>query len=209
MSEITLPEFDLSAFHCPHCGVYARQSFFNCRNYNQLRIDNLYISDCESCDNLMIWYNQKIVYPSTSSAPMPNKDMPESIKKDYEEARSIIELSPRGACALLRLCIEQLCVYHGGTGKNINEDLKILVSKGFPERVIQQMDMVRVFGNKGVHDGGVFIEDNPEIASFLFHLINRICEKTITEPKEEEVFYNMMPASAIKAIETRNIKSVK
>lgn len=206
MNKITLPSFYSTSFNCPHCGVFAKQywSFID-SGY----IDGLAFSKCESCNKRIFWFEKKIIYPTTSSAPMPNQDMPEHIMKDYEEARSIIELSPRGACALLRMCVEQLCIYHGGKGDKIDDDLKVLVSKGFPERSIQQMDMVRVFGNKGVHKRGVLIEDNPEIAGFLFHLINRICEKTITEPKEEDEFYGKMPESAKKAIEVRNEKALK
>ena len=37
--------------------------------------------------------------------PFSHTDMPEQVKVYYNEARDIFEQSPRGAMALLRLCI--------------------------------------------------------------------------------------------------------
>jgi hypothetical protein len=37
------------------------------------------------------------------SAALPNPDLPEDIKRDFEEARTVLALSPRSAIALLRI----------------------------------------------------------------------------------------------------------
>ena len=48
-----------------------------------------------------------MVYPEACGAE-PHDDMPEQAKKTFREAQSILGKSPRGACMMLRLCVEQL-----------------------------------------------------------------------------------------------------
>ena len=96
-----------------------------------------------------------MIYPFNGSAPLPNPDLPEDIKEDFEETRNIVELSPRGAVALLRLAVQKLCKELGEKGEHINTDIKNLVSKGLPEKMQKALDSVRVVGNNAVHPGQI------------------------------------------------------
>ena len=73
--------------------------------------------------------SEAMVYPAKSTAPLANPDMPEEIKADYNEARDILQRSPRGAAALLRLAIQKLCIHVGESGKNPNDDIASLVKR--------------------------------------------------------------------------------
>jgi len=46
-----------------------------------------------------------MIYPEVSGIQKPNQDLDADIIEDYLEAASILNRSPRGAAALLRLCI--------------------------------------------------------------------------------------------------------
>ena len=94
--------------------------------------------------------------------------MPDDIKLDYNEARTILGRSPRGAAALLRLAIQKLCKHLGQSGANINGDIKALVAAGLPPKVQEALDTVRVIGNESVHPGQIDIRDDVETAIKLF-----------------------------------------
>lgn len=73
---------------------------------------------------------EKLIYPKSSIAPLPNEDMPDDVKVDYLETRNIVNDSPRGACALLRVALQKLMYHLGESGNNLNEDIGNLVKKG-------------------------------------------------------------------------------
>ncbi|PPC92874.1 MAG: hypothetical protein CTY33_10110 [Methylotenera sp.] len=196
-------------FTCPNCGAFAQQENWGygdngvgpySGSQGQYAVG---VSLCMHCKKHTIWHYDKMVYPYRGSAPMPNKDMPIEILKDYEEAASILTKSPRGASALLRLCIQKLCVHLGAKGININDDIKDLVKKGLPIQIQQALDAVRVIGNNAVHPGQIDT-DNPTMAGSLFTLVNLVTDYMISKPKEVSDIYESLPDGALKAIDRRD-----
>ena len=146
-----------------------------------------------------------MVFPTSSPAPPPNADLPSDIQDDFNEARRIVTQSPRGASALLRLCVQKLCKHLGEDGCHINSDIATLVSKGLPVKVQQALDTVRVVGNNAVHPGQIDIKDDVDTASALFHLINVICEVMISQPKEVDALcQTLIPQTQRDAIAKRD-----
>ena len=151
-----------------------------------------------------------MLYPDFGSAPLPAEDMPEDVKKDYEEAAQIFAKSPRGAAALLRLGLQKLCIHLGEEGKNINADIRSLVNKGvFAGRIVQVADTLRITGNNAVHPGQISDEDFDRAAAKMFDLINFIVKKAITEPKELDELYQQMPEKARNAAEAQDKKALE
>jgi Domain of unknown function (DUF4145) len=171
---------------------------------SQWEIMNLYPSVCYSCSRWCVWVADKLVYPSQPYEVAPNEEMPPKIKSDFVEAASIVDLSPRGAAALLRLCIQKLMKHLGETGDNINADIKSLVSKGLDGRIQKALDVVRVIGNNAVHAGQIDIRDDKATAVRLFGLVNMIVEAMIAAPKHIEALYSELPPEALAAIDKRD-----
>ena len=143
---------------------------------------------------------------SRGDVPPPNPDLPDHITTDYEEAGTILELSPRGAAALLRLCIQNLCKYLGKPGKNLNDDIGALVAKGLDGRVQQALDTVRVLGNEAIHPGTLDLKDDRQTVKKMFGLVNVIAETMITIPRERDDLFNTLPENKRKAIDNRDKK---
>ena len=217
------PTFKRGQFHCPHCGVFAKQFWAHLSakqiwsgdyvindnsNFDETLKKEWRISKCEHCGEYIIWFNDQIIYPEKITVDNPNEDLNEDIKEDYLEAAGIFNKSPRGAAALLRLALQKLLKQLGESGKNINNDIKNLVSKGLNTTIQKGLDFVRVTGNNAVHPGQIDLNDNKEIAEKLFQVVNFIAEKTITEQKEVENLFDGLPEEERQKIEKRN-KNIK
>jgi len=164
---------------------------------------NINFSKCYACEDISVWIHEKLVFPSEKTGPEPNIDLPENIKVDYEEARSILDLSPRGSAALLRLCIQKLCSHL--TGENdLNPAIGKLQKKGLRKKVINALDIVRVIGNEAVHPGTIDLNDDREAAESLFGLVNIIAEEMISEEKHINNLYSKLPESKRRQIEKRD-----
>jgi hypothetical protein len=174
------------------------------RDIANYKAGNVSISRCFNCDEICLWIYDQLLWPRRAGGPQPNPDLSEDVRRDYEEASTILEASPRGATALLRLAIQKLCKELGESGENINSDIASLVRKGLDARVQKALDVVRVIGNEAVHPGQIDLRDDRPIAETLFSLVNLICEKMITEPKHVDAVYKKLPEEKRKAIEKRD-----
>lgn len=207
------PTFELTSFNCPYCNAFAAQEWthlyqvFQSGNPFEQAAKAYHMSKCHHCRDVAMWHNGIMLVPDVSTAPQPHADMPESVVLDYEEARSVLQRSPRSAAALLRLALQKLCVELGEKGENINDDIASLVKKGLPAVVQKALDIIRVIGNEQVHPGQIDVRDDPETAVELFRLINFIVEDQITRPKSIDALYGRLPPKKLDGIEQRDKKT--
>ncbi len=171
--------------------------------------ENIHFSKCFHCKKIAVWVHGNLIFPNNKIGVIPNADLPGEIVRDFEEARSILGVSPRGAAALLRLCVQKLCMHLGEKGKNIDDDIASLVEKGLNPLVQKSLDIVRAIGNEAVHPGVIDLNDDRDTASQLLSLINSIADQMISHPKHVETLYEKLPKSKREAIERRDNKSKK
>lgn len=167
-------------------------------------LHNLWFSRCYECDAIAVWAHETLIWPRVGAAPLPNADLPPEVRRDYDEASTILDASPRGAAALLRYAIQELCKFLGEPGKHLDTDISSLVKKGLDVRIQRALDIVRVIGNNAVHPGQIDMRDNRDTAEKLFRLVNLITEKMITEQKHIDEMYLSLPEGAREAIEKRD-----
>lgn len=176
-------------------------------NYGIASLDNVFVAQCFNCRDVSIWVHEKLVFPARGDAPPANPDLSADIRRDYDEASSILDLSPRGAAALLRLAIQKLCRELGEPGKDLNKDIGALAAKGIDDQVQKALDFVRVIGNNAVHPGRMDLRDDRGTAETLFMLLNLIAERTLTQDRKTDEVYEKLPEGARKAIEERDSNS--
>jgi hypothetical protein len=179
------------------------------QRYLDNSVYNLHLSSCYNCKKIAVWVHDKLLFPTTKSPVLPNPDLPQEVLRDFEEAQEIANSSPRGAAALLRLCIQKLCKHLNGTGEDINYDIRELVRKGLNPLIQKSLDIVRVIGNEAVHPGTLDLRDDTDTASRLFDLVNSITDQLISHPKVVSELYEKLPESKRKAIEVRDGKTPK
>ena len=176
------------------------------------------ICQSEECARFSIWVgpaknspiqlglDAELVWPPIRKGPKPNPDLDADIEKDFQEARSVIDLSPRAAAALLRLALQKLMVQLDQPGENINADIARLIKEGLRPDVAQALDVVRVTGNDAVHPGQIDTDD-PETVLALFDLLNIIAEDRISQAAKVKALFEALPDTKKQAIETRDAES--
>lgn len=209
------PEEYLQSFTCPHCQTLSLMHFeshhfqedinVSFTNFPEIK-NKLNIARCCNCGKKIVWIDNEYIYPNIVAEEV-NPDLPESVKQLYNEAGLIYNLSPRAACALLRLAIEKLCHELGETADKINGNIAALVKKGLSPKVQKALDLVRVVGNNAVHPGKIaFDVDDITTAKSLMRLVNMIGQIMITDPKDIDNMYSQLPETTKKSIERRDGK---
>lgn len=164
---------------------------------------NAWISECAKCREVTFWISRHQIWPITGAAPAPHPDMPNSVREGYDEARSIMDRSPRAAAALLRLAVENLCDDQGAKGKRLFDKIGDL---DLPDDVRDSLDTVRVIAGDGLHTGQIRHEDDRGTVSQLFELVNFIVHERISRPERLKKLRKGFSKGALDAIEKRDIQ---
>jgi hypothetical protein len=199
-----------SSYVCPHCGAKTASEIhpviegefgpFDVKSYVEFRPtydlkpvkledvascykeDFLCVTKCLGCARPVLWIKNEIVWP-TPKGILPVEEMPQDAKEIFKEAQSIINLSPRAACALLRISLELLVNYAGRleSPEGFKEKARLIdriESLGASAHIKELLHVCRVIGNEYAHPGVINMEgsDNLEMAQILSRLINQLVE---------------------------------
>ena len=122
--------------------------------------------------------------PDSIAKPQPDY-IPAPIRKDYEEACKIVNLSPNAGAVLARRCLQSMirdfCKIKEKTLSKEIEKLKTNVKdskiRSVTEESIQAIDSIRKMGNIGAHmekPTGILIDIEPQEATLLIQLIETL-----------------------------------
>ncbi len=193
-SEHTPPSFKEEGFHCPHCGVYAHQNWFDValEGGSDETGETLSLGTCEMCSKFSLWIDGEMIYPPSGDLPLPWMEMPEEVKGVYLEARRTLDASPRAASALLRLAIQGL-ISHLGETDDIAENLENLNKRGLDEKIQIALRRVRMVGEGAVPPGMIDSGDGEETARALFEILNLIVDALMVQPRRVDEMLGKLP----------------
>lgn len=217
---------------CPFCGSSVAITYETQRTENIYFRDNvgrgngnytspewnnaftIYMRHCPTCDNVSIKavgiYDLRGIniplYPISLAKQYPEY-VPKAIREDYEEAYSILSLSPKASATLSRRCLQGMIrdfwKINVKSGK-LYDEINSIKNKVTPAQW-KAIDSLRSLGNIGAHmdkDVNEIIEIDDGEAEKLIKLIELLMEKWYIARHDEEELLSEI-------VEIKNEKSSK
>lgn len=158
--------------HSHYCSECEAHYFYNDKVTQQVLIEDnkriktvvLVYSTCPGCG--ILYYqlrgsNGSAYYvlhesSSESSATVAPIEVPAAIAADYNEAQSVLDLSPKASAALARRCLQHLLRERGYEQHDLVKQVEAVLSeedpaKAVPDTLRVALDAVRNFGNFSAH----------------------------------------------------------
>ena len=173
----------------------------------KVKLVNVHVSTCYNCNGFALWVRDELVFPgrvvetpyvviqgvqatgeqaqelATEHAEKPANDVEgetddsEDAAEDFEEAASILKNSPRGAAALMRICIKNMMPLLNEQGARLDDSISALVSKGLEVQIQQSMDALQVLRKCPFKPGHFDWTEDKETATKLLKFLKGIMER--------------------------------
>jgi Domain of unknown function (DUF4145) len=111
--------------------------------------------------------------------------MPELVEEDFEEAAAVLNKSPRGATALMRVCIQKLVPLLKEDDKPFTDYVSSLVRKGLEVEIQQAMEVLQVLGNEPGQPAALETQEDKEMALRFFDSLKAILERRMLRHRDE------------------------
>jgi hypothetical protein len=145
----------------------------------KVKVANLHISNCHNCSGFALWVSGRLVFPINV------EKTPELVEEDFEEAAAILNKSPRGATALMRLCIQKLMPLLRQDGNGLNDYISSLVRKGAEVEIQQTMEVLRVLRDEPGQPTSLETQEDKEMALRFVDSLKAILERRMLKKSDE------------------------
>ena len=152
------------------------------KNSQSLKVQmaNLHLSSCHSCNGFALWVGDRLVFPYNV------EKTPDLVEEDLEEAAAVLNKSPRGATALMRVCIQKLVPLLQKDGKYLNDYISSLVSKALEVEIQQSMEVLQVLRNDPGQPSNLETKENKEMALRFVDSLKAILERRMLQNRDED-----------------------
>ncbi len=167
---------------------------------------------CPECDQFIVVYREgivkeltdnsyhfvgdttdNIVYPHNASRSITAGEVPESYRNDFNEAASVLALSPKASAAISRRALQQVLrnefhINQGSLAKEIEEFIHL---RDVPSYISEAVDAVRNVGNFAAHplkdtSTGEIVDVEPGEAEWLLEVLGSLFDFVFIQPKRLE-----------------------
>jgi hypothetical protein len=113
---------------------------------------------CPECGQYIIYADVpdwKRVYPPDRGWTDFSEHVPSSLLADFNEARKLLDVSPKASAMLSRRCLQRLMQEHLGIKENsLDKQIEFALRSGeLPSYLAADLDAVRTVGNFAAHPG--------------------------------------------------------
>ena len=183
---------------CPTCGVLTQRTPVVSHPQQGFGADR-----CASpaCGGLGLWKydgEYELVYPQAGIRNPPADGLDHREAEIYEEAAAVAPISPRAACALVRVLLEAFLKRHLATqgklieGKPLVALIDLAVSDlGLSSSLRAGLTAIRKRGNLAVHDPyGLTDDARADDLPWLFQAVDSLVDELHTNPKKWDELAN-------------------
>src|ERR1700738_1294109 len=145
----------------------------------KVKMANLHISNCHNCNGFSLWVRGLLVFPTRVDKT------PELVDEDVEEPAVVLNKSPRGATALMRVCIQKLVPLLEENGKELNQRVSSLVRKGLEMEIQQAMDVLEVLRSDSAQLNPLESQADRETALRFLDSLKEVLERRMSHNRDE------------------------
>ncbi len=135
-----------------------------------------------------------MMYPKQKEHKKLSDHIPESYKKEFEEAYALSAHSPKASAALARRLLQRLLEEHGGVKHNDlkNEIEQVLASNALPSYLKDEIDAIRNIGSFGAHpldskSTGLIVDVEPGEADWALSILEGLFEFYFVNPAKSKI----------------------
>jgi hypothetical protein len=180
------PALHSEGFNCPHCGIYARQTWEMIR----MRHPSYHMAECDACGSESLWREGVIVFPIMGIAPPSHIQMPPEAYALYSKARQLSTLNASVAMIYVRMALVAVMRYAGAKGEDLAADVEQFCLQGLgTRRFWASLEQVRLTGSRKVGLGQLCESDDERMLSLGFYVLNAMVEECVASPNTLASFY--------------------
>ena len=189
---------------CPHCSTIVFIDFFLqslLMNPAQASKHNAGTGRFPNCHVYVIYLwerkknqsvNPKLIYPKFPLRGVDTKEVPAAIVQDYNEAVSVIGISPKASAALARRCLQNMLIERGYAGRDLSKQVLAIINEPDPSKALSEslrttIDGVRNFGNFSAHPltditSLQIVDVEPQEAEWCLDILEECFDHFYTKP---------------------------